>query len=97
VDVRFDVCVVVCVYLHYSAVCAKTLPNWEEILEKKKKVFSKQWNATKIRYELTRESPTRHQVCVRERESEREGKRAREREGARARARNLHSPTNKQV
>jgi len=93
--VSVDVCVVVCVYLHYSAVCAKTLPNWEEILEKKKKVFSKQWNATKIRYELTRESPTRHQVCVRERESEREGKRAREREGARAR--NIHSPTNKQV
>ena len=45
-----------------SAVCAKTLPNWEESLEKKKKAFSKQWNATKIRYELTRESPARHQA-----------------------------------
>jgi hypothetical protein len=42
------------------AVCAKTQPNWEETLEKKKKAFSKQWNVTKIRYELTRESPTRH-------------------------------------
>jgi hypothetical protein len=46
-----------------SAVCAKSLPTWEEALERKKKAFSKQWNATKIRYELTRESPTRHQVA----------------------------------
>jgi hypothetical protein len=46
-----------------NAVCAKTLPNWEEILEKKKKAFCKQWNVTKIRYELTRESPTRHQAA----------------------------------
>ena len=45
-----------------SAVCAKSLPTWEEAVEKKKKAFSKQWNATKIRYELTRESPTRHQA-----------------------------------
>jgi len=69
------------------------LPNWEEILEKKKKVFSKQWNATKIRYELTRESPTRHQVCVRERKSEREGKKAKER----ARARAQHTLAHKQA
>ena len=43
-----------------SAVCAKMLPNWDETVEKKKKAFSKQWNVTKIRYELTRESPARH-------------------------------------
>jgi hypothetical protein len=44
-----------------SAVVSK---NVEETVEKKKKVLSKQWNATKIRYELTRESPSRHQAAL---------------------------------
>mmetsp|Transcript_39410 Transcript_39410/g.93300 ORF Transcript_39410/g.93300 Transcript_39410/m.93300 type:complete len:446 (-) Transcript_39410:173-1510(-) len=41
-------------------VCAKSLPNWEEVCEKKKKTLSKTRNVTKIRYEMTRESPFRH-------------------------------------
>jgi len=41
-------------------VCAKSLPNWDEVTDKKKKVFSKSRNITKIRYEMTRESPFRH-------------------------------------
>jgi len=43
-----------------GAVCAKSLPDWDEVCEKKKKVLSKARSLTKIRYEMTRESPTRH-------------------------------------
>eukprot|EP00282_Hemiselmis_andersenii_P005793 CAMPEP_0114127876 /NCGR_PEP_ID=MMETSP0043_2-20121206/10630_1 /TAXON_ID=464988 /ORGANISM="Hemiselmis andersenii, Strain CCMP644" /LENGTH=450 /DNA_ID=CAMNT_0001221023 /DNA_START=51 /DNA_END=1403 /DNA_ORIENTATION=+ len=43
-----------------SAVCAKSKSDWEELVSKKKQAFSKPRNATKIRYEMTRESPYRH-------------------------------------
>jgi len=43
-----------------GGICAKSQPNWDEVLEKKKKMFSKPRNVTKVRYELTRESNCRH-------------------------------------
>jgi len=41
-------------------VCAKSMPNYAEVVEKKKKILSKGRNVTRIRHEMTRESPFRH-------------------------------------
>jgi hypothetical protein len=43
-----------------GAVCAKSMPDWEEVCDKKKKILSKARSLTKIRYEMTRESTARH-------------------------------------
>jgi hypothetical protein len=43
-----------------NAVCAKSQPNWEEAVDKKRQVFSKPRGAAKVRFEMTRESPFRH-------------------------------------
>jgi len=45
-----------------KAVCAKSQSDWEELLSKKKKAFSKPRSVTKIRYEMTRDSSFRQQA-----------------------------------
>jgi len=42
------------------AVCAKASSDWETLMERKKQAFMKPRSNTKIRYEMTRESPQRH-------------------------------------
>jgi hypothetical protein len=43
-----------------NPICAKSQPNFEGLLDKKRMVLSKPRGAAKVRFEMTRESPFRH-------------------------------------